>query len=78
MFLNLFISPRCLTLSVIIFWLGLGFSTPSFTMGVAEGITAYQQGDYQTALELWNQASQQGNVDANYHLAECSGLIKVK
>tara|TARA_R110001583_G_C5671033_1_gene411102 strand:- start:16559 stop:17824 length:1266 start_codon:yes stop_codon:yes gene_type:complete len=37
---------------------------------VEDGITAYQQHDYQTALNAWNRAAQQDDSDAEYNLGQ--------
>jgi len=43
---------------------------------IEDGLLAYKQGDYQTAIAAWSLASQQGNIDADFHLAELYRLGK--
>ena len=56
----------CLTLAVL-----LGSAGVSASADFQKGLTAYESGDYATALREWTPLAQQGNADVQYHL----GLI---
>ena len=45
----------------------LGLSAPAWA-GFAEGVAAYERGDYATALREWRPLAEQGNALAQYNL----------
>ena len=51
---------------VLLFSLFLGL--PSYSSDFDKGLTAYNNGDYATALKEWKPLAEQGDVDAQYHL----------
>ena len=53
----------CLTLAVL-----LGSAGMSWSADFQKGYTAYQSGDYATALREWTPLAEQGDVDAQYNL----------
>jgi hypothetical protein len=57
---------RLLTLSV--FLLSILVSSPSFSADFADGLDAYQMGDYAAAFEEWIPLAEQGNASAQYYL----------
>jgi TPR repeat protein len=63
------IKPLLLSRLVIALFFGLA-SLPSLAGDLEVGITAYQQQDYQAALNAWNRAAQQGDADAEYNLGQ--------
>jgi len=67
--MNMRLSPFFLSRMVIALFLGL-ITLLSFADDVEEGISAYQQHDYQAALNAWNRAEQLDNSDAEYNLGQ--------
>jgi TPR repeat protein len=57
---------RLLILPVLFFTLLVG--TPAFSADLQKGLTAYESGDYATALREWTPLAKQGNADAQYNL----------
>ena len=51
---------------VLLFSLFLGL--PSYSSDFDKGLTAYNNGDYATALKEWKPLAEEGDVDAQYHL----------
>ena len=51
---------------VLLFSLLLG--APSYSADLNKGLTAYNKGDYATALKEWKPLAEQGNEDAQYNL----------
>jgi|GEM_PF-859716 len=68
-FMNKRLSPFFSSRMVIALLLGL-ISLLSLADDVEKGISAYQQHDYQTALNAWNRAAQLDNPDAEYNLGQ--------
>lgn len=67
--MNMCLTPLFLNRLIITLFLGLT-SLLSLADDVEEGVTAYQQQDYQTALNAWNRAAQQDDSDAEYNLGQ--------
>jgi uncharacterized protein len=57
---------RLLILPVLLLTLLVG--TPAFSADYQKGLTAYQSGDYATALREWKPLAEQGNAVAQYNL----------
>jgi Sec-independent protein translocase protein TatA len=57
------LTPLFLSLLVIALLFGLT-SLTSLADDLDEGVTAYQQHDYQSARNAWNPGAQQGDADA--------------
>ena len=53
----------CLTIAVFV-----GSAGVSWSSGFQKGLTAYQNGDYATALREWTPLAKQGNARAQYNL----------
>ena len=53
----------CLTLAVLLGSVGMSASAD-----FQKGLTAYESGDYATALREWTPLAKQGNADAQYNL----------
>ena len=51
---------------VLLFSLFLGL--PSYSSDFDKGLTAYNNGDYATALKEWKPLAEEGDVDAQYYL----------
>lgn len=68
-FMHMRLSPLFLSRLIITLFLGL-MSLISLADDVEEGVTAYQQHDYQAALNAWSRAAQQGDPDAEYNLGQ--------
>jgi len=68
-FMNMWLTPLLLSRLVIALFLGLT-NVLSLADNLQEGLTAYQQQNYQTALSAWNLAAQQGDTDAEYNLGQ--------
>jgi TPR repeat protein len=67
--MSLHLSPLFLSRLIITLCFGL-ISQLSLADDVEEGNTAYQQHDYQAALNAWNPAAQQGDTDAEYNVGQ--------
>jgi TPR repeat protein len=67
--MNMRLTPHLLSRLVITLLFGLT-SLLTIAGNLEEGITAYQQQDYQAALNAWNSAAQQGDADAEYNLGQ--------
>ena len=63
------LTPPILSRLVIALLFGLT-SLPNLAGDLEVGITAYQQQDYQAALNAWNRGAQQGDADAEYNLGQ--------
>jgi TPR repeat protein len=50
------------------FLLCTAVATPAMAQNYAEGLEAYQAGDYETALQEWRPLAEQGNVGAQFNL----------
>jgi TPR repeat protein len=59
---------RLLILPVLLLTLLVG--TPAFSADFQKGFTAYQSGDYATALREWTPLAKQGDADAQYNLGQ--------
>jgi len=57
---------RILILPILILTLLLG--NPAFSADYQKGFTAYESGDYATALREWTPLAEQGDADAQYNL----------
>ena len=57
---------RLLILPVLLLTLLVG--NPAFSADFEKGWTAYQSGDYATALREWTPLAKQGNADAQFYL----------
>jgi len=53
----------CLTIAVL-----LGSAGVSWSADLQKGLTAYQNGDYATALREWTPLAEQGDADAQFNL----------
>ena len=49
-------------------FLSLFVGNPAFSDGFQKGLTAYKNGDYETASREWNPLAKQGNTEAQYNL----------
>jgi hypothetical protein len=58
----------CLTIAVLI-----GSAGVSWSADFQKGLTAYQRGDYATALREWTPLAEQGVADAQYNLGVMYG-----
>lgn len=67
--MNMCLTPLFLNRLLISLFLGLT-SLLSLADDVEKGVTAYQQQDYQAALNAWNRAAQQDDPDAEYNLGQ--------
>ena len=56
--------------SVLLFLSLIGFSTHTFADSFADGLTAYQNKDYEKARKIFKLLAQQGEVMAQRYLAE--------
>ena len=57
------------TLIIIPFLLfSLFLGLPSYSSDFDKGLTAYNNGDYATALKEWKPLAEEGDVDAQYYL----------
>ncbi len=64
------VAMRCRSLRAVAIVILLSFlATPGWA-GFAEGVAAYQRGDYATALREFRPLAMQGGVGAQYHLGE--------
>jgi TPR repeat protein len=61
--MNRFLAPICLTIAVL-----LGSAGVSESADYLKGYTAYQSGDYATALREWTPLAKQGNANAQTNL----------
>jgi uncharacterized protein len=59
------IIPFCLTLIILLGSVGMSVSAD-----YQKGVTAYQSGDYATALSEFQPLAEQGNADAQYNLGQ--------
>ncbi|MEK9947016.1 MAG: tetratricopeptide repeat protein, partial [Alphaproteobacteria bacterium] len=57
---------RLLILPVLLLTLLVG--TPAFSADFQKGLTAYDSGDYATALREWKPLAEQGDADAQFNL----------
>jgi TPR repeat protein len=57
---------RLLILPVLLLTLLVG--TPAFSADFQKGVTAYESGDYATALREWTPLAKQGDASAQYYL----------
>jgi TPR repeat protein len=55
----------CLTIAVL-----LGSAGVSWSADFQKGLTAYDSGDYATALREWTPLAEQGDADAQYNLGQ--------
>ena len=58
----------CLTIAVLI-----GSAGVSWSADFQKGLTAYERGDYATALREWTPLAEQGVADAQYNLGVMYG-----
>ena len=54
--------------SMLALMLWLCLAAPAFAGPLEDGLAAYEQKDYATALRLWRPFAEQGNADAQYNL----------
>ena len=57
---------KLLVLPVLLLSLLVG--NPAFSDDCQKGLTAYKNGDYETASREWNPLTKQGNAEAQYNL----------